>query len=165
MAKVRDERLTVMMEQGFVVFLIGMRVNRWWQFPIAMAVSAAMNRMLRQLTNQDDSPLLAFEQTIGLRTALLVQYWRSHEELQAYAHAKEKEHVPAWRTWIQKWSGGAVGIFHETYLVEPGTYECVYHHMPPYGLGKAGTLQPAEGALRTATKRLGATEPRRKRAA
>ena len=85
-----------------------------------------------------------------------MQYWRSLEDLQAYAHDKQRAHVPAWQRWVKRWSDGAVGIYHETYVVAPGTYECVYHHMPPFGLGQVGPLIPAEGKLRTARGRLAA---------
>ena len=57
--------------------------------------------------------------------------------------------------------GGAVGIYHETYVVQPGSYECVYHHMPPFGLGRIGPLVPAEGELKTAAGRLAASARRR----
>lgn len=157
---VRSERLTVHREEGFVVFLIGARVNKWWMVPAAWAVAAAMGRMIRELASNPESGLLSYEAYAG-RTTLMVQYWKSVEHLQRYAHAKDKAHVPAWRRWIQKWSDGAIGIWHETYVVEPGSYEVVYHHMPPFGLGRVGPLVPAEGALKTAEKRLAARRAER----
>jgi hypothetical protein len=48
-----------------------------------------------------------------------------------------------------------VGIWHETYAASPGSYENVYVNMPPFGLGKAGTLQPAIGGMHSAANRLG----------
>ncbi|MEZ4449105.1 MAG: DUF4188 domain-containing protein [Nannocystaceae bacterium] len=158
---IHPERLTVSRDEGFVVFLIGARVNKWWLVPVALAVGAAMGRMMRELAKRPESGLLSYENYAG-RTTLMVQYWRSVEDLQRYAHDRERQHLPAWRRWIQKWGlGGAVGIWHETYVVEPGAYECVYHHMPPFGLGKVGPLVPAEGALKSMSSRL---RPRRKAA-
>ena len=154
MSDVRAERLTVQRDEGFVVFLIGARFNSLWQLPIALAVSRAMGRMLKELSEDPDSGLLSYEQQFGWRTTMLVQYWRSTDDLLRYSHAKGNQHVPAWRQWVKKWSDGAVGIFHETYTVEPGSYECLYHQMPPFGLGKVGPLIPAEGEYRTAAKRL-----------
>jgi hypothetical protein len=153
MTATRPERLTVRRDDEFVVFLIGARVNHWWSLPIAWAVGMAMARMMRELLADPDSGLLSYEQ-YGGRTTLMVQYWRSKEDLLAYAKDRERRHVPAWRRWIQRWGRGAVGIWHETYVVGPGSYECVYHHMPPFGLGKVGPLVPAEGELKTAAKRL-----------
>ncbi|MFO0675200.1 MAG: DUF4188 domain-containing protein [Polyangiaceae bacterium] len=151
---VSAERLTVQRKDGFVVFLIGARANRWWMIPVVWGVAAAMNRMVKELVADPSAGLLSYE-SYGGRTTLMVQYWKSTEDLLRYAHAKERQHVPAWRRWIQSWGRGAVGIWHETYVVSPGSHECVYHHMPPFGLGKVGPLVPAEGPLKTASKRLG----------
>lgn len=153
MTAVDPRRLTVRRDQPFVVFLVGARVNHWWLVPIVWGVAAAMGRMVRELAADPASGLLAYE-SYGGRTTLMLQYWRSEEDLLRYAHAKDREHVPAWRQWIQRWGRGAVGIWHETYVVQPGSYECVYHHMPAFGLGKVGPLVPAEGPLRTAAGRL-----------
>ncbi|TNE89145.1 MAG: DUF4188 domain-containing protein [Deltaproteobacteria bacterium] len=150
-----SERMTVARERGFVVFLIGMRVNKWWQAPLLWAAGSAMGRMLRELAAEPDSGLLSYE-SYGGRTTLMVQYWESVEQLHAYAHAREKEHVSAWKQWARSWMhSGAIGIWHETYVVEPGSWEAVYVHMPPFGLGRVGPLVPAQGDLRTAKQRLG----------
>ena len=50
----------------------------------------------------------------------------------------------------QSWNWGDVGIFHETYLVPEGQYECVYNNMPTYGLAKAGAHVPATGVKKQA---------------
>lgn len=157
---VRPERLTVQREEGFVLFLIGARVNKWWLLPIAWAIGLSMGRMMRELESDRSLGLLANEQYFG-RTTLMVQYWRSFEDLNRYAHAKEQKHLPAWRQWLKKWATGAVGIYHEAYLVEPGTYEVFYQHMPPFGLGRVGPLVAAEGALASAKGRIGRRELRR----
>ena len=152
---VNHQRLTVARDQGFVVFLIGARLNKWWLLPVVWGVAMAMRRMLNELRANPDSGLLAFEE-YGGRTTLMLQYWRSREDLLRYARDKERAHAPAWRRWIREWGEGAVGIWHETYVVEPGSYECVYQHMPAFGLGKVGPLVPAEGPLKTAAGRLAA---------
>lgn len=149
-------RMTVSPNEGFVVFLIGMRVNRLWLAPVWWGVTLAMKRMLDQLAGDPSSGLLRSEAWFG-RTTILVQYWRSVEQLHAYAHAKERAHVPAWRAWAQGWGEtGAVGIWHETYVVGPGQYEAVYAHMPPFGLSAAFPRIPAAGPLATASGRLAA---------
>jgi hypothetical protein len=157
---VRSERLTVQREEGFVLFLIGARVNRWWMLPVVWGIAAGMGRMMAELARDPSLGLLSSEGYFG-RTTLMIQYWRSFEDLHRYAHAKERQHLPTWRRWIQKWAEGAVGIYHETYVVEPGSYECIYHHMPPFGLGKVGPLVPAEGRLAAAKTRLGREGERR----
>ena len=155
---VRAERLTAENSEGLVVMLIGARVNRWWLMPILWGVSRAMNRMMAELTDDPESGLMSYESFAG-RTTLMVQYWRSLDDLHRFAHNKERQHVPAWRRWIKEWGpSGAVGIWHETYIVSPGAYESVYHHMPPFGLGRVGELVVAKGALSTARGRLRSVE-------
>jgi len=38
-----------------------------------------------------------------------------------------------------------VGIWHETYKVRAGEYECIYNNMPRFGLAKVGEMFPATG--------------------
>ena len=158
--QVRSERLTVNRDESFVVFLIGARVNKWWMLPVVWFIATSMGRMMRELISEPSLGLLSSESYFG-RTTMMVQYWRSMDDLHRYAHAKERKHLPVWKQWIKKWAEGAVGIYHEAYVVEPGTYECVYHHMPPFGLGRVGPLVPAEGTLASAKGRLGRREQRR----
>jgi hypothetical protein len=85
------------------------------------------------------------------RTIVVLQYWRFMEQLLGYAKNKEAQHLPAWRTFNQAMgTDGSVGIWHETYGVALGTYENVYVNLPPFGLGKAGSLHPATGARQSA---------------
>ncbi len=85
----------------------------------------------------------------------MVQYWRSMEQLLAYAKNKESQHLPAWRAFNQAvGTDGSVGIWHETYAVSPGNYENVYVNMPLFGLAKAGAIQPATGGRQSASGRL-----------
>ena len=75
--------------------------------------------------------------------------------MEAYARSPEHAHLPVWQ-WFntQLGSNGDIGIWHETYLVQPGSYETVYNNMPPYGLGAAGTLVDAIGARQSAHQRI-----------
>lgn len=153
-SEVSSARMTVDPGASFVVFLIGMRMNHWWMLPAIWTVAAAMTRMTAELLRNPDSGLLSQESYPG-RTTLTVQYWRSLSDLQRYAHSKEQQHVPAWRKWIQRTGlSGAIGIWHETYVVAPGQHESVYHHMPAFGLGRALPRIPAAGPLTTARGRL-----------
>jgi hypothetical protein len=54
-------------------------------------------------------------------------------------------------------AGGSVGIWHETYILQSGQYECVFGNMPRFGLAMAGEHMPAVGAKETAKRRLGQT--------
>jgi len=148
------ERLTATLDGEYVVFLIGMRINRLWKVHKWWPVAAAMPRMLRELAGRPDAGLLGSEMWFG-RTTLMVQYWRSLEQLLAYAGDREAEHLPAWRAFNRAvGTHGDVGIWHETYVVAPGSYENIYVNMPPFGLGRVGTLTPAGGGRASARERM-----------
>jgi len=151
---IRTDRLTAHLEGEFVVFLIGMRVNRPWKIHKWLPVVLAMPRMIKELLSKPDSGLLGYEMWFG-RTTIMVQYWRSTEQLLAYAKNRDAEHLPAWKAFNQAvGTNGDVGIWHETYVASPGSFENVYVNMPAFGLGKAGTLLPASGNRETAKDRL-----------
>jgi hypothetical protein len=159
MAEIRAGRWTARSDVPFVVFLIGMRFNRLWKVHKWAPVLAAMPRMIAELERQPELGFLGAE-TWFSRTILMVQYWRSFEQLEAYSKARDKAHLPAWAAFNRVvGDGGDVGVFHETYRVAPGDYETVYANMPPLLLGRVGSLVPAGGGLRGARGRLtGATE-------
>lgn len=148
------DRLTAEMEGDFVVFLIGARINRFWKINKWLPVLQAMPRMLKELMSTPGSGLLAYEMWFG-RTTLMVQYWKTFEQLDSYARNRKAAHLPAW-TAFNKHVGtnGDVGIWHETYLIAPGKYESVYVNMPTFGLGKAGQLVGASGNRESAAARI-----------
>ena len=142
---VNQKRMTGRMDGDFVVFLIGMRVNRWWKIWRWLRVALAMPRMIRELAAHPELGFLGAEQWFG-RTTVMVQYWRSRDQLMAYARQRGAEHLPAWRAFNKLiGTNGDVGIWHETYCVHAGEYENVYVNMMPFGLGKAGALVEAGG--------------------
>jgi hypothetical protein len=157
MARIITKRMCAEVEGGVVVFLIGLRLNRPWKLHRWLPVVLAMPRMLRELEQRPDLGLLHHRMHCGLRGAMLVQYWRSHADLDAYATARDKAHLPAWRAFNRAvGTNGDVGIWHETYVVGPGQYEGVYVNMPAFGLGLAGTLRNATGPRATGRGRLAA---------
>ena len=160
MTIVRAERLTAEIDGDFVVFLIGVRINKFWKPHKWLLVATAMPRMLAELERTPASGLLHVRSHFGLRNIVAVQYWRSFEHLHAYAIARDRAHLPAWQAFNRAIaSSGDVGIWHETYLVRSGKHESVYNNMPPYGLGCAGKLVPAQGRKANAKNRLGQSDP------
>ena len=156
---IRSERLAATVEGDFVVFLIGMRINRPWKIHKWWPVVHAMPRMLNELAARPELGMLAGEMWFG-RTTIMVQYWRSVEQLMAYAKDRQAKHLPAWRAFNRAvGTNGDVGIWHETYRASPGTYENIYVNMPAFGLGKAGALRPATGSRESAEARLRASDP------
>jgi hypothetical protein len=149
------ERVTARVASGeFVVFLIGMRINRPWKVHRWFPVARAMSRMLKELDDAGDLGLRHVESWVG-RTTMMVQYWDSFEALERYATSSTSAHLPAWSAFNKAvGSNGDVGIWHETYAVRPGSFECVYNNMPRFGLSKAFETVPATGAYARAPSRM-----------
>lgn len=156
MAAIERGRFTDGHDGEVVVFLIGMRVNRWWALRSWWPAFAAMPRMLRELAADPGSGLLGHRMLLGAGGPLVVQYWSSLESLLAYAHDPRAEHRPAWRAFNEqaRRSGGAVGIWHETYRVAPGAHETMYVDLPPGGLAAATSRVPAGQRGHSARERL-----------
>lgn len=155
MGKTINQRMTVNLEGDFVVFLIGMRINRWWKLHKWIPVAKAMPKMLIELSQKPESGFLGFQMYGGL-PPVIVQYWKSFEQLEAYAKDRSGQHYPAWKAFNTKIrSNGDVGIWHETYKVRDGEFECIYNNMPRYGLGKIGELIPASGNRESSAQRIG----------
>lgn len=152
---IHRDRLTATIDGDFVVFLIGMRVNQPWKVHKWWPVATAMPRMIGELRRQPELGFLHAEMWFS-RTIILVQYWRSMDQLLAYATSKQAAHLPAWKAFNQSiGTDGSVGIWHETYAVADGASESVYVNMPAFGLGRAGKLETATGRKHSAAGRLG----------
>jgi hypothetical protein len=154
--KTIDARMTSALDGEVVVFLIGMRINRWWKVHQWARTAAAMPRMLRELEAHPELGFLGGESWFG-RTTIMVSYWRSTEHLLGYAKMRDAEHLPAWRTFNKRvGTRGDVGVWHETYRVGPGQHESVYVNMPPFGLARATSAIEATGHRAGAADRLAA---------
>lgn len=155
MAAIHAERLAAHIKGDFVVFLIGARLNKWWKLRDMMWFGKTMPKMLKELSAlpSDETGFLGFQQLSMLINA---QYWRSFDQLEAYARSKDHEHFPEWIEFNRRYKTRRedVGIWHETYLVKAGAYEAIYSGMPTFGLGRAGKLVPATGSREDARKRL-----------
>ena len=155
MTKIIAERVTAKVDGDFVVFLIGMRINKPWKVWTWAPVAAAMPRMIIELMGKPELGLLHARTMFGFPNIVVTQYWRSFDHLQRYAVDPDRAHLPAWKSFHQAIaSNGDVGIWHETYLIGAGAHETVYNNMPPWGLGLAGTLVPATGRRKSARERL-----------
>ncbi len=159
MAEIIKRRMTADHEGDFAVFLIGMRVNRLWKPHRWLPVMMAMPRMLAELEKHPESGFLGAQQFLHPIAGVIIQYWRSFEDLERYARDHDAQHYPAWVRFNKRiGSNGDVGIWHETYRVSAGQYESVYNNMPAWGFGKASGLAPAAGRRTTAAGRIGRPE-------
>ncbi len=63
--------------------------------------------------------------------------------------------MPAWKRFYKSSKAGdAVGIWHETYLIQPNQYEAIYSAMPKFGLRSVMEHVPAMGRFNAARDRL-----------
>ncbi len=162
MADVVNGRYTARTDDPFVVFIIGMRINKILAVRKWLPVVRAMGPMLKELYQHPEKGFLGGEFFLYWRGPAIVQYWRSFEDLEQFARNPDDPHLPAWQRFNRTvGSDGSVGIFHETYIVERGAYEAVYGNMPVFGLAKATEHVRAIGGRETARRRLmrGDNEP------
>jgi hypothetical protein len=155
MAQIFPQRMTAEIDGDFVIFLIGMRVNRWWKVHKWLPVMRAMPRMLSELAKEPASGFLGA--TFGPK--VIVQYWRSFDHLERYARSHDHEHWPAWVAFNRqvRIASGDVGIWHETYMVKAGEYEAAYGAMPRFGLAAAGRHVTVGASRDSARERIAAT--------
>lgn len=156
MARIDIRRMTHRHEGTLVVFHIGMTINRWSRPRQWWPVLAAMPPMLKELSADPDSGLLGYRLLIGPGGPLVVQYWDSTDKLYAYASDPDARHRPAWSAFNRRarTAAGAVGIWHETYLVERA--ESIYVGTPTMGLAAATEAVPIERRADRAVSRLAA---------
>ena len=104
------ERLTATLDGEFVVFLIGMRINSLWKVHQWLPITRAMPRMLAELAAHPELGT-ARGDIWFVRTTILVQYWRTMDQLFDYATNRNAEHLPVWRQFNQSIAAsGDVGV-------------------------------------------------------
>lgn len=152
--EVIKDRMCAQIDGEVVVFLIGMRFNKLWKIHKWFPVMLAMPRMLKELHQHPELGFLGEHAWFG-RTVIVLQYWRSAEDLMTYAKNRDRAHLPAWAAFNRAiGKNGDVGIWHETYRIREGDYETIYANMPAFGLGKATKSVPAMGRKESAAGRL-----------
>ena len=155
MSEVINGRQTATLNDEAVVFVIGMRINRLRSVRSWLPAFRAMPKMLAELFRNPSLGLLHAQSFWMGRTIVAIQYWESWEKLNAYARARDREHLPAWREFNRLVrDNGTVGIFHETYRVGPGRAETLYANMPPFGRGAAFGSAPVASRGQSAGHRM-----------
>ena len=159
-APVHRERMSVAIDDEVIIILLGSRINTWWKIWDWLPAIRGMNRMVKELQANPDSGLLGVQLYAKPPNFLAVQYWKSFALLEDYAKSRDHAHLPAWQWYNSKGAkSGAVGLWHETYRVRKGDYECIYNNMPPYGLACAGKLLPFRQIGDSARSRLNVKSP------
>ena len=159
MNKIFNGRYTAKTSEPFVVFLIGMRINKWWRIDKWLPVASAMSPMLTTLFTHPEKGFLHGEFFWNLSGPVMIQYWKSFDALEKFAREPSEPHLEAWKKFNHAvGADGSVGIWHETFQVEADKFECVYGNMPEFGLGKALEHVQALGRRETARLRLSANK-------
>lgn len=149
-------RYTAHIDGSFVVFIIGVRINRLLAVHKWLPVARAMGPMIKHLLAHRELGLLHVQPYVYWRGVALVQYWRTFAQVEQFAREPSASHLDAWKRFnLAVGADGSVGIWHETYVVQANQYECVYGNMPRMGLALAGSHEPASGAKETAKRRMG----------
>lgn len=146
MAHAEGERMTADVEGEIVIYINGMRLNKLRAIPKWIMAGRKLAKMFDRLEADPDSGFLGYQPAfMGLRSGAAIQYWRSLEDLNRFAHDADDLHVPAWKWYNEEVdAGGGVGFWAELYVVTGGNYETFYRNMHPIGLGAVGGLLPAE---------------------
>jgi hypothetical protein len=149
-------RYTARPAEPFVVFVVGMRVNRLLAVRKWTAAAKGFMRMYRTLLKHPEKGFLGGQPILYGRGIGMIQYWRTFEELEHFARNPSDPHLAAWREYNRLVnSDGTFGVWHETYFIDPTKCESVYDNMPAFGLGTVMEHVPAIGRRETARRRLG----------
>ena len=113
-----------------MVFLIGASANNFLHVLKSFANLGGrrgMKHMLKYLTEHPEKRLVRYE--MGFPT--IVQYWRSFDDLEAFARDQDDPHLEPWRNyWRRVGKSDRTGIRHETFLVRVGEWEAVCRSSP-----------------------------------
>src|SRR5262245_34091832 len=106
-------RVTARIEGDFVVFLIGARLNSLWKLGQVKWLGDVMRAMVAELERQPQSGFMGYESWVS-RSPVMIQYWRSEEQLIAYARERDAVHYPAWVRFNREYAKQRdLGIWHE----------------------------------------------------
>lgn len=137
---------------GTVVFMFGMRINRWGEVRHWLPLWRSLRRMIREQRARPHSGLLWSTTSRNGREITVLQYWRTMETLMAYAQDTSFGHAKTWKTFNHGiGDSGIVGIWHEAYAIDPetpGRMHTIYRDVPHRGLAAAGRADAEQFAIR-----------------
>ena len=152
---VRPGRWMARREEPFAVFLFGVRLNRVAGLRRYLWALGVLRRVLADLEAHPERGFLAGGVYRSGRTLVAVQYWDSFDALDAWARDHRLPHRTPWQRYLSEALGDeAMGLWHETYLASPGSWEGVYVNLPPWGLGAGARLVEMRSTSGSARDRL-----------
>jgi hypothetical protein len=165
---VMTNRSTHAYDGPLALFLIGVRIHQPWRLRVVSQVIRAMPPMIAELernkaaaaTGEEESlGYLGSRSTVDLTGTTMIQWWRSTEDIYAYASSTDHHHRESWLEFYRraKDAPSALTIWHETYAVQPGGVESLYATERPFGLGTVAGVVPVGRRGESAHERIGST--------
>lgn len=129
--------VTAKLKEPLCVFLVGMQGRSWrsaWKLPF---IGRRMMKMQSELLANPGSGFL-WGQNFSSRnpmTTLFLSYWKSKQDIFHFVSSNEYSHMQSVGEYYSRFKKDPnIGIWHETYEIQPGHTESLYHHMAPFGL-------------------------------
>ncbi|KAL3893513.1 MAG: hypothetical protein SGARI_008130 [Bacillariaceae sp.] len=147
-------------EGDFVVFHIGFRPNNKID-KFSKWMGDAFESMVEELENDPKLGFLGGEFYAGTTGTFMVQYWKSTDQLNAYARDSTNRHASPWAKLMKMGRESAdYGFWHETFEVQAGQYESIFVNCPPMLLGNCHETEliQCEGRNNSAAGRAGKTD-------
>jgi hypothetical protein len=150
-------RKTSKIEEPIALFLVGVQcrsLKSFWKLPF---ISRKMSKLQNELNMNKDSGLLWGENFISFKpfTTLYLSYWKSIEHINNFANNSKFSHKETWIQYMRKYyKDKNIGIWHETYEIDPNKAENIYVGMSLFGLGAVGQLSEISHSTENFNKRL-----------
>ena len=129
--------LTAPLDKPVTLFLVGMQCRSWrslWKVPL---IGRRMGQMQQELQSDPESGLLWGANFIQFNplTALYLSYWKSTGHIHRFVEDGRFAHKAASPEYLKRFgSDPDIGVWHETYEIEPGKAENLYMGMAPFGV-------------------------------
>jgi hypothetical protein len=137
-----------------VVIYLGMRVRR----PRGMLRVLGLGPPIQKSWREEPDGLLLHEDFLWSLIPLHVgmrEYWRDLDSLERWT--RSEPHKLWWQKFLK--DSGGTGFWHETYFMGGGI-DAIYCDMTkPTGIARFAPTEPARGAMFSARRRAGRTEP------
>lgn len=142
---------------GTVLFIVGMRINKFWAIHKWLPVVIAMPKMIaEQMKNPEIGVIGTPRSFVSGRLIQTQQYWKSYDLLEKYAADTDRNHFPAWKRFNKaSRNNNAVGIYHETYVVSASGHENIFINLKkPILIGDAVGVSEVTSNRETSRQRI-----------
>lgn len=136
-------RYSATLDGDFVLFIVGMRINRLCAIHIWPAILLRALRIIRSATPGANG-LLSREIVISGKGIALITYWDDFDQWEEFGNS-DNHHRSSWKYFYERViNSKAVGLWHELYSIKQGEYQTIYMQMPPKGLSRSKEARISE---------------------